>query len=463
MNIGILRSMRLQTAAIIIAGFILSHITGYLLYTQDRRDALLVTEALDITERAAGVSRLVRNLPPAWQDELVRASDSRAFRVWTSNEPPFESAGMTIEEADLIAYLRFLVPRIADNEMHVIFAAESRTSLIPPNRGENSGAGPNADSPAGTPSSDRIVAIEIKHDDGKWLNFMGQINTPRSILPEFLGVNVISAVFGIGLVAFWLVHRVTVPLTKLASAAERLGRNINAEPLEETGPREVATAAAAFNRMQKRLARLIEGRTGLLAAISHDLRTPITQMRLRAELMAPSPEREKNLSALDEMATIIATFLDYAGAVYESEERSRCDIGTLVESICADLGDMGANVTCKVEDGLVITCKRVAVKRGVSNLVENALKYGGSSHVEAFRTGRVIIVRVDDDGPGIPEADLETVFAPFYRGDASRNKDTGGIGLGLSIVQAVTEDHGGEVRLANRPEGGLRAEMILPI
>ena len=154
------------------------------------------------------------------------------------------------------------------------------------------------------------------------MNFLGQINTPAGLLPEFLGVSIVTAVFAIGLVAFWLVHRVTVPLTHLADAAERLGRNIYAAPLAETGPREVATAAAAFNRMQRRLTRLIEGRTELLAAISHDLRTPITQMRLRTELMRSSPEREKTLAALDEMEAIIATFLDYARASTRSTTRS---------------------------------------------------------------------------------------------------------------------------------------------
>jgi signal transduction histidine kinase len=462
MKLEIFRSMRLQTAAIIIAGFVLSHVAGYLLYTQDRRDALLMTEALDIAERAAGVSRLLRDLPVGWREEVSRVSDSRAFRVWLSPEPPFESVDPTAEEIDLLDYLRAQMPRIAANEMRVRFTTAARAEVRPPEREDPAGARPPAEAAGAALQSRRVVAITISHGEGELLNFLGQINTPQSVLPEFLGVNIISAAFGIGLVAFWLVHRVTVPLTRLAAAAERLGRNIYAPPLTETGPREVATAAAAFNRMQRRLTRLIEGRTELLAAISHDLRTPITQMRLRTELMPESPERDKNLAALDEMEAIIATFLDYARAANESEERSRSDIGALVESLCADLADTGAEISCETEDSVVVTCKRLAVKRGVANLIENALNYGERAHVEVRRVGPSIIIRVDDDGPGIPEEDLDMVFTPFHRGEASRNRHTGGVGLGLSIAQAVAEDHGGEVRLGNRPEGGLRAEMILP-
>ena len=262
MKFGGLRSMRVQTAAIIVAGFVLSHVAGYLLYTQDREDALLITEALDIAERAASVSRLLRDLPPGWREEVVRVSDSRAFRVWTSAEPPFEVAEPTDEENDLLFYLRSQLPRLAGSELRSRLTPAARAGISPPDRKEQSGL------PAAGPSAnDWIVAITIDHGDGNWLNFLGQINTPAGLLPEFLGISIFTAVFAIGLVAFWLVHRVTVPLTRLADAAERLGRNIHAAPLAESGPQEVATAAAAFNRMQQRLTRLIEGRTELLAAL----------------------------------------------------------------------------------------------------------------------------------------------------------------------------------------------------
>lgn len=461
MSAPTLRSMRFQTAVIIIAGFFLSHAAGYFLYVQDRRDTLLITEALDIAERAASVSRLLRDLTPGWREEVVRASDSRAFRVWTSSAPPFQVLDPTEEEIELVSYLRDQLPRLSTREIRARFTPTAQEVVVPPHRNDSTGASVADLASAGAISGWR-VAITVNHGDSEWLNFLGQINTPISVLPQLLGASMSTAVFAIGFVAFWLVHRVTIPLTQLAVAAERLGRNIYAEPLVERGPREVVVAATAFNRMQRRLAGLIEGRTGLLAAISHDLRTPITQMRLRTELMSKSADRDKALACLDEMEAIIATFLDYARAAIDAEERTQSDIGALVESICADLVDTGAEVKCETEDDLVLTCKRLAVKRGVVNLIENAVKYAGLARVEAFRDAAGVVVQIDDDGPGIPPEFIEAVFAPFYRIEGSRNRHTGGIGLGLSIAQAVAEDHGGEVRLSNRAEGGLRAELILP-
>jgi signal transduction histidine kinase len=184
---------------------------------------------------------------------------------------------------------------------------------------------------------------------------------------------------------------------------------------------------------------------------------------LRAELADPSPERDKNLAALDEMEATIGTFLAFARASGDREERSQVDIGALVESVCSDFSDGGADVTCVEQEGLVIGCRRLAVKRAVTNLIGNAVKYGHRARVSVRGADHQIVIRVDDDGPGIPEAEIEAVFQPFRRGDASRGPDSGGYGLGLSIAQAIAEDHGGRIRLANRPEGGLRAEMTLPV
>jgi signal transduction histidine kinase len=215
--------------------------------------------------------------------------------------------------------------------------------------------------------------------------------------------------------------------------------------------------------MQRRLVHLIQGRTELLAAISHDLRTPLTQIRLRLEMMPESPECEKNLRALDDVDAIIGTFLSYARASHEAEEKSRIDLGALVGSICDDLADSGAAIDCNCPTGLVVSCKRLAIKRAVTNLVENALKYGHEAQVSTASLDGCAVIAVEDRGPGIAEHKIESVFAPFYRGERARSSGTRGVGLGLSITQAIAEDHGGEVRLINRREGGLRAELLIPL
>jgi signal transduction histidine kinase len=454
--------MRAQTAAVIAASFLLSHAAGVLFYTLDRQGALEMTEAVDLIERAAGVSRLLRELPEDWQTSLVRSSDSRAFRVWVSAEPVVVMRDPTQAELDIDAYLRTQVPLIPDDGLRVRFLEEPGDRVTPPPfdpAGRFRSLSSRLDGPYAPPS----LAIAIRHGEGEWINFLGALGTPRSLVPELFLANVASAVVGIALVAFWLVSRVTSPLGRLGEAAERLGRDIAAEPLAVSGPREVVVAARAFNIMQRRLQRLVRGRTDLLAGISHDLRTPLTQLRLRLELQPDSPDREKNLLALDEMNAIIGTFLSYARASSEVEERSRIDLGALVTTVCDDMSDLGAAIDCTAEPGLIVSCKRLAIKRAVTNLVENAVKYGLEARVSATRQGPMVSIAVEDRGPGIPDAQLGAVLQPFRRGEPPNASGGSGAGLGLSIAQAIAEDHGGEVRLANRASGGLRAEVLLPL
>jgi signal transduction histidine kinase len=453
--------MRVQAAAIIVASFLLSHAAGLMFYSFDRRGALEMTEAIDLVERAAGVSRLLRELPADWRQSIVQSSDSRAFRVWISEQPALETREPTAAERDIESYLRTQVPLIVDTDMRVRRIEEPEDRVVPPPfdpAGRFSSLASALDGFYPLPS----IAISLRHGDAQWVNFLGVMNTPRSLVPELFLANVASAAMGIALVAFWLVSRVTAPLGRLAQAAERLGRDMAADPLPEAGPREVAVAAQAFNRMQRRLLRLIRGRTELLAGISHDLRTPLTQLRLRLERHPDSSEKEKNLRTLDEMNAIVGTFLSYARASSEAEGRSRIDLGALVESVCDDLGDLGAPIDCRADPGLVVSCKRLAVKRAVTNLVENAIKHGHEARVTVTRRAGRAIVAVEDRGPGIEPGQLANVLLPFRRGGRDGGRPAGA-GLGLSIAQAIAEDHGGEVRLANRAQGGLRAEIALPL
>lgn len=456
------RSLRVQTAAIIIVSFLLSHVAGILFYSLDRRGALERTEAIDLVERAAGISRLLRELPADWQASIVRSSDSRAFRVWITTESAVIRQDPSAAEQEIDAYLRTQIPQLSVADLRIRLIDGDADRVFPPPLDPTGRFGAFTsfwDGSYPTPS----IAISIPHAETEWVNFLALIDTPRSLAPELFLANVASAAVGIALVAFWLVNRVTTPLGRLAGAAERLGRDISSPPLPESGPREVAVAAAAFNSMQRRLLRLIRGRTELLAGISHDLRTPLTQLRLRMELLPGDAEREKNLRTLDEMNAIIGTFLSYARASSEAEERSRIDLGALVTSVCDDLGDLGATIDCGAEPGIVMSCKRVAVRRAVANLVENAVKYGHEAWVQASRAGDKALIVVEDRGPGIPDDQLAAVLSPFHRAEMARTLDPNGVGLGLSIAQAIVEDHGGELRLANRPQGGLRAEVRLPL
>lgn len=452
------RSLRFQMITALILGLLLSHVIGFFLYTSERRDLVSTTEAFDVAERAYSVVLLLRNFPEDLRGDVLNAADSRAFRVWSSAAPALPAAEPSGEEERVLSYFRALSPRLAPREIRIAISRTLPAGVVPPQRIELPGQ------PAGgsVETAAELVTMSIDHPGGYWLNFVGAIPKTASIWPSLFGGYLISVVFGAAFISFWLVRRATKPLEDLASAAERLGRDLQTDPLDESAANEIGQAARAFNRMQERLARLVHNRTELLAAISHDLRTPITQLKLRAETLDSPSEREKYIAALEEMDLIIATFLDFARSSFGSEERSRIDLGALVESICNDMADGGAAVTFSGGAAVHFECKRLALKRGVRNLIDNAVKYAGGAEVSADRRGGDIVITIKDRGPGIAEGDVEEMLMPFRRGDPSRSRLTGGIGLGLSIAQAVAHDHGGHIVLRNRAAGGLCAEMMLP-
>jgi signal transduction histidine kinase len=263
-------------------------------------------------------------------------------------------------------------------------------------------------------------------------------------------------------VSAWAVRRVTAPLGLLAGAADRLGRDVAAAPLAETGSAEMQRAARAFNRMQQRLRRLIESRTQMLAALSHDLRTPLTLLRLRTEEVADAAERDKMLATIGEMDEMIGSTLAFARDEVQAEPRRKVDIAALLASVVDDMADAGLPVTMTAAAPTIHDCQPAALKRALTNLLDNAVKYGKCARAAIANTGGGGEITIDDDGPGIPEAELAKVFQPFYRVEDSRNRDTGGTGLGLAIAQAIVQAQGGELTLANRPGGGLRATIKLP-
>jgi signal transduction histidine kinase len=267
---------------------------------------------------------------------------------------------------------------------------------------------------------------------------------------------------GILLASFWAVRRLTRPLSLFAEAAERLGKDVYAPPLPLTGPTELRQAAQAFNLMQERLLRLIDARMQMVAAISHDLRTPITLLKLRAEFVDNEDERARMLATLDEMEAMVASTLSFARQDALKEPSRLVDLGALLTSLCDDLVDAGMAVECGPLGKLPYRCRPLALKRAFLNLVQNAVKYGIRARVGLHPAEHAIEVVVDDDGPGLADEEIAKVFTPFYRVEGSRNADTGGVGLGLSVASSIIHAHGGEIVLSNRAEGGLRATVTLP-
>ncbi len=309
-------------------------------------------------------------------------------------------------------------------------------------------------------------AVSMRFPDQGWLNLTIRMPAPRpwhsdNFLVAFLAMSLAAA-----LMTWWAVRRLTRPVTDLAAAAERLGRGVNAPPLPENGPREVATAAAAFNTMASNIRRFVADRTQMLAAISHDLRTPITRLRLRAEFLDDDEQRAKMLADLAEMEAMIAATLTFARDDAANEPAGAVDLASLVRTVLDEAGDAAperaSSIAYAGPEHLVLQLRPVAMKRALANLVGNALKYGDAARLTLEQRDRGAVLTVDDDGPGIPETEQEAVFQPFHRVEGSRNRETGGTGLGLTIARSILRAHGGEVTLSNREGGGLRVVARLP-
>lgn len=312
------------------------------------------------------------------------------------------------------------------------------------------------------------VVVGMRLPDGGWLNVGARIEPLRPWhSPAFLTAFVLMTVAAAAL-TLWAVRRLTAPVRTLAEAAEALGRDVNAPPLPEGGPSEVATAAVAFNTMAVRIRRFVQDRTELLTAIGHDLRTPITRLKLRAEFVEDDEQRAKILGDLEEMEAMVSATLAFGRDARSTEPVSSIDLAELLRTVVDEAGDARPDLLDKLNyDGpshVTVQARSLSLKRVFVNLVANAINYGGSATVRLLLSGRhLVVVEIEDDGPGIAPADMDRAFEPFHRGEPSRNRETGGVGLGLPIARNIMRAHGGDVTLANRPGGGLKATATLPV
>jgi signal transduction histidine kinase len=272
-------------------------------------------------------------------------------------------------------------------------------------------------------------------------------------------VELLAVVFAVTLFA---VRWVTRPLKTLAEAAQNLGEDINRPPLDEQGPLEVSRAAHAFNTMQQKLVKFISDRTRIFTAMSHDLKTPITRLRLRTEMLDDAELRAKFANDLQEMEAMVGAALDFMRGLDHQEPVRPVDVMALLESLQADAREIGSDVRIEGAVRAPYHGHAQALKRCLSNLIDNAVKYGKSATISVEDSAGQLRICVRDEGPGIPEAELERVFDPFYRLEGSRSRSTGGTGLGLTIARNIAQAHGGELVLRNRPAGGLEAVLTLP-
>jgi signal transduction histidine kinase len=306
------------------------------------------------------------------------------------------------------------------------------------------------------------MGIAVRLESGAWLNAVYSKTMPNSIWASQTTVSLAIMAAILSLIAIFVAQSIARPMRRLAAAAEALGRGESVAPLPESGPDDIRQTAEAFNRMQERLQRFVEDRTRMLAAISHDLRTPLTSLRLRAEFVSDPDVQEKMLKTISEIQTMTEAALAFVREEATAEDTRTVDLPALVESLCDDLAELGQSVAFIDGPAINYRCRPDALRRAIRNLVENAVRYGERARVRVSPTAKGIDIIVEDDGPGIPDEAMEQVFAPFYRIEDSRNRETGGVGLGLSIARAIARHHGGDVVLRNGAKG-LQATISLPL
>jgi signal transduction histidine kinase len=453
-----------QTLLVLLAGLIVSQAAGWWIYTTDREQAVRAVGGLAAAQRITNLTRLVQETPTEWRERVVSALSDQTFRVSLSSRRPTIS---TNAEDSIAAEVikEFLADQLAGRsaQQPLVFVS---TSASPPFAGPHPmWRGPMMHGFGGLGGFGvfRDLQVAVPLSDGQWLSFVTALpESGPGFSRQFLVSMAIMAIIILA-VSVWAVRRVTAPLASLSAAAERLGNDLGAPSIPDTGTIETRQASRAFNTMQARLRSLIDNRTRMLAAISHDLRTPLTLLRLRAENVENAPERERMLATIAEMDSMVGATLQFARDEAKTELRRPTDITTLVQSVVDDMAEAGLPVAMEPASSIVLECRPDALKRVLRNLIDNAVKHGKAAKVAIHAEPDSIEIVIDDEGPGIPEQELTRVFEPFYRVEPSRSPETGGIGLGLAIALSIVQAHGGELKLVNRPEGGLRAKVSLPV
>ncbi|MGQ3040518.1 MAG: ATP-binding protein [Brevundimonas sp.] len=349
-------------------------------------------------------------------------------------------------------------------QQHVTVTRQGGAQFRLERRGE-SGVRMNSSVQQFTVLADRLTfapfTAAVRMPDGRW----AVVEPPRSLLSPWQRNMLIALAISALLLAplvWWMARRLTRPIRVFAHAAQRLGANPEADPLAPSGPREVRTAIDAFNDMQSSLRNHMRQRTQTVAAIAHDLRTPLTRLRFRAE-QAPEAVRDRMVSDIEEMDALIAQAMAFVRGETTPDRREPLDLDALAADCAAGFAETGAPVSFDGGGALPVLSDPAALRRALANLIGNAIQYGGVARVKAFATDGQATVTVEDDGPGLPHEELDAVFEPFHRAERSRNRETGGAGLGLTIARQAARAHGGDVTLSRRSEGGLIARLHLPL
>ncbi len=430
---------------------------GLILLTDERNRAVRAALGLEAAGRAANVALLLDDAPADLRPEILQSADSPLVRFEVG-----AFAQATHSGADAAPFLGQIRQILGQPEREVLadIHALAMTPLPMPD-GMPAAMHPMHEAMIAAHAEPIEMTLSIRLAGGDWLNVRtmfvrpGLQMSPQDLLPLFL------MAVAVALVAWGTARRVVGPMRALAVGADRLGRGLDANPLPLTGPSEVRDTTAAFNRMQDRLTRFVAERTHMLAALSHDLRSPLTAMRLRIEMLDETDDSIRLRALVEEMQAMVEATLQFARGVAKTEPAATVNLTEMLADLVNDVG--GDRATLAPSPPVPATIRPHALNRALRNLIDNAVRYGGTAEVNLTQERGFAVITVADKGPGLPEEQLEAVFEPFVRLEASRNRDTGGVGLGLAIARTIIQAHGGTIELHNRIGGGLNAVVRLPL
>ena len=439
-----LTTLRSQFVAVVAAAVILSNLAVVAILEVGREGELQNARLNAAVDRIAAVFRYIITIPPSQQDSAVAALSGNLFHYSITQEPPFSASNMNAEERQMAADL-LVGERLSNMEpARVRLTQQSGPAL------NNDGAAFEITQPL--PSGDGWLTVQFARPPTP-------SPAPAILIAAALGTILTGAAAG------WLAGRVSRPLSALAFAADAVARGRKTPRLAANGPDDIRRASEAFNEMSDRVTRTLESQRQLLSAVGHDLRTPLAAMRITAEFVQDAEVQDRLTRNLDELQSMTEAVLSAARAG-PGEEQRRVDLATLIESVCDDLIELNQPVGVSIDGLAPCSCRPNEIRRAARNLIENAVRYGGSARVTLKSEPDFFVTTIEDDGPGIPDNRLEEVFEPFVRLEESRNAATGGSGLGLTLARSIAREHGGDVVLENRKSGGrilgLRASLRLP-
>ena len=420
-------------------------------HRQDPRDSGWQFYTTVLPAEVASLVQVFDTIPNAQRPAIIDAVQRPQVHVDLLDTPRPGLANSTDRAA---AVLR--------NQIQVLFAAPHLVIVAPKSQEAS-------DPPGGAVAKQAGMLVEAPLRDDHWLLFTANVAPPP--LPDpvaaqhsraALGAWVSLAAVLVVLLSALAARRLANPLSELAVAVGHLGASGEAHPLPAKGPRELRVVIDAFNRLQERLRRFNDDRVQMIAAMSHDLSTSLTRLKLRLEVGDDHEQHQKMSAEIGTMSAMIDSILAFARDDAKREPQTLVDLDALVEGVCEDASDAGGAVTYAGARGVTVRGRLAALRRAVFNLVDNAVKYGGAADVTLTADAGRIVIAVEDRGPGIPRSEREKVVEPFYRIEGSRNPATGGVGLGLSVARSIAREHGGDIVLAARKGGGLSARLELP-